>query len=63
MYVCITHNSFIFNCAKKTEAMIMRQNEAMILGTTELDGGSMSSDLCIRNKLSQKSSMFEPKGK
>ena len=53
----MTHNSFVFNRAKKNS------HKAMILGTTELDVGNMSSDLCIRNKLGQKSSLLEPKGK
>ena len=35
----------------------------MILPTTEMDVGNMPADLCIRNILDQKISIFDPNGK
>ena len=43
--------------------MYFAQYKTMILGTTELDVRNMSADLCTRNILDQKLSIFQPKGK
>ena len=51
------HNTSIFKRAKK------HSHKAMIPGTTELDMGDMSADLCIGNILDQKVYIFEPEGK
>ena len=50
-------NSFISKWAKK------HSHKAMILRTTELDVRNMSANLCTRNILDQKLSIFEPYGK
>ena len=54
MFICISLKSFIPKCAKKHD------HNAMIVGSTELDVGSMSVDCCICNILGQKSSIFQP---